>query len=413
MNRLNHHFDVTRVIITSTFLAVIARYVPFVIDFGLFALTPVRVFMLLTFILAVAAVVNNSQISISRTEVYLIFLLILLTLSGSWAWYKLATVSEVFNIIFPVLLFFGITISGIDRRMLNSIWTGFILFAVFLLAVFIISSVISPYRDFSLFRVSYNQFARDVNAVLPFILGTAFLHHRRYIRYLAVSVGIALFTTIILVQSRSGFVVSLLIVALVAVVYLYWTQVTGRDWRLRIVAVMTLILSVISGALISGEIVPNRLMRVPTSVQTFNSEVLGEYRYRMYDFALSTLADNWLFGIGYGSFKPAMEAATGKGLIIHNFMLSVWIGGGLFAVALLLLFCSSVFYSLLWLHRQSLQQGAQTRAIKLLIVLIAFIGLVTNGLVNPILLNPVLYLLAASSTAMLKMRRFKNSETKL
>lgn len=203
---------------------------------------------------------------------------------------------------------------------------------------------------------------------------------------------------IIIISGSQSSIIGLCLAALLIGLFIF----RGQNIWSKTVSKFATIVSVIS-IFLALSIINLQLLMIDAPIQ-FNKSllitILGTDRYNMYIWVIETISENWLFGVGYGSFPKIMSQGYRKGFIAHGLFLRIWVGTGLLSIIPLIYSLSaSVRGFISSRDRENIRSATELQQTGLCI---SFCSLLTIGFFNPVFLNPIFILLLSLGTGSLK-----------
>jgi len=372
-------------------MAILGIFSPFYVDLPV-DITVRRVALLLSILILAAVLIRSGRVVLSSGEGAMVFLYILLLGSIAWAYAPLESVNRVFDLGFLGAFYVLFVTSGTNR--IQDWWRALVLYSLFVTVLTVVYSVIGyQFGD----AVTQNTVSRFTIASIPILTFAAGDADRRKFRAGLLSCAGLNSLLVVTLRSRSGFIALCVVLSLLG---LYGGKLLhDRSISFGPSIAVGLLIGML-GTILYLSTVVELLEQFPRSLSAVTPEMIGVDRYTMYSLVIDVLRDNWVFGIGYGSFPVVMAEVHRKGFIIHGFILRLWVGAGILAVILILyvILCAIRGYTV-----KSSENAYQSSADKREIALcIALCGFITIGLFNPVFTNPLFVLLLALGTGTFK-----------
>jgi len=372
-------------------MAILGILSPFYVDFPV-NITVRRVALLLSIPILATVLIQSGRVVLSPGEGAMMLLYILLLGSIAWAYAPLESMNRIFDLSFLGVFYVLFVTSGTNR--IQDWWRALVLYSLLVTVLTIVYSVIGYQFDGV---VNQNTVSRFVIASIPILTFAAMDADRRKFRAGLLSCAGLNYLLVVTLRSRSGFISLCVVLSLLGI---YGGKLLHDRFITFLPSIAVGLLIGILGSIFRLSTVVGLLERFPRSLSAVTPETIGMDRYMMYSLVIDVLRDNWIFGIGYGSFPVVMAEVHRKGFIVHGFILRLWVGAGILAVILILyvILCAVRGYTVKS-SENAYKSSTDRREIALCIALCGFI---TIGLFNPVFTNPLFILLLALGTGTFK-----------
>jgi O-antigen ligase len=352
------------------------------------------IYLALLFYLTVLAYIINGKglMPVIGNSYLLIALFALFGSSTFWSIYPDETIFKVGLHLFYVLFYLSMVyffVSCDGRRIM--VFSFSMIPIIFFVLNMILSLVVGNIRaeNFSQGSVigSYGNHMVAINEISIPIVAYGIITKLMDRKFLVASFVLTMLNVLIS-QSRGGLLIMVLSIFMVMV----FLRLDRRSVLLYLSILLMLIfvgVGVFSTMSFFKKAMTHSVERV---TETFIEDDIDTLRTLSFVFAVDTINEYPVLGIGFGAFSRAMEETYGLGIVPHNVIITLWTGAGIPA---LLLFALLILQVVVRGFKAIRAAPSQNDALWHKTILIAMFMVILHGLVRPLLDNPIFYMLLA------------------
>ena len=358
-----------------------------------------------------------TDILLSKEDKLLCLFFLSLVISLLWSVDQKETIRQLYWMFYCMLLYIFLIIVLKKERVFVSLNYYFLIAPfVYIFASLIIFSIYGTLRppmhlqmrsEYFFIGTYCNHIAAASEVAVPFLYSLV-LGGKGRIRKIAVLSIMCILVNLILSESRGSLLAVMFMTAIYfAIVY------RRKDVRIKWATLVTILALIIY--------ITSYIPVLKENIISFRSrleqlrDIKEEKRYQLYKIGIDMIKQKSLLGWGYGTHGKVTDDIYDfvnfyekKGVISHNFIITIWSGSGLLS---LLLFVYLIFDVLKKLHLLvfSGKKSYNNKSLYFAAIYVSLIGTIFHGLFRPLLTNINFYfILALASIAIRRIKCFSN-----